>query len=137
MIRKNIFSGLLAALLLTGSAGADDGERIPALEENDCTPAGDLRGDAERGTDVHYENCAECHGYDGKAEVIVMHMDEPPKDQSDVEYMNTLSDAYLYIAICKGGDAVGKSIIMPGWGDILTDQEIKDLVARVRSFSDT
>lgn len=66
-----------------------------------------------------------------------MHMDEPPKDQSDVEYMNTLSDAYLYIAICKGGDAVGKSIIMPGWGDILTDQEIKDLVARVRSFSDT
>ncbi|MFW2404127.1 MAG: c-type cytochrome [Gammaproteobacteria bacterium] len=109
----------------------------PALEANNCTPTGELRGDAQAGQDLHLENCAECHGYDGKAEVIVMHMDEPPRDQTDAEYMASLSDAFLYLAICSGGDAVGRSIVMPGWGDVLTDQEIKDLVAWVRTFSET
>jgi cytochrome c oxidase cbb3-type subunit 3 len=127
-------TALLSASLLTFSAVADE---LPALEANDCTPAGELRGDASRGEEIHLENCAECHGYDGKAEVIVMHMDEPPKDQSDPQYMKTMADAYIYISICKGGDAVGKSIVMPGWGDVLTDQEIKDLVAQIRSFSGT
>ena len=82
-----------------------------------------------------YEHCAECHGYDGKAEVIVMHMDEPPRDQTDVEYMKLLNDQFLYLAICKGGEAIGKSIVMPGWGDMLTDQDIRDLVAWIRTFS--
>jgi cytochrome c oxidase cbb3-type subunit 3 len=109
----------------------------PALEANQCAPTGNLRGDPEAGRDLHYENCAECHGYDGKAEVIVMHMDQPPYDQSDPEYMRKLNDQYLYLAICKGGEAVGKSIVMPGWGDVLTDQEIRDLVAWIRTFSDT
>jgi len=109
----------------------------PALESNNCAPTGELRGDAEAGQGIHLEHCAECHGYDGKAEVIVMHMDEPPRDQTDVEYMTTLNDAFLYLAVCSGGEAVGRSIIMPGWGDMLTDQEIKDLVAWIRTFSGT
>jgi len=109
----------------------------PALVSNGCTPTGNLRGDANAGQDIHLENCAECHGYDGKAEVIVMHMDEPPRDQTDVEYMQTLNDAFLYLAICRGGDAVGRSIVMPPWGDLLTDQEIKDLIAWIRTFSGT
>jgi cytochrome c oxidase cbb3-type subunit 3 len=66
-----------------------------------------------------------------------MHMDEPPRDQTAVEYMATLSDAFLYVAICSGGDAVGRSIVMPGWGDVLSDGDIKDLVAWIRTFSGT
>ena len=81
--------------------------------------------------------CADCHGYDGKAEVIVMHMDEPPHDQTDVGYMQKLNDQFLYLAICKGGEAIGKSLVMPGWGDLLTDQEIRDLIAWIRTFSGT
>jgi mono/diheme cytochrome c family protein len=127
---RPVLTLLATALFLSHVAAADN-----AIDQNDCTPSGELRGDATAGQDVHLENCAECHGYDGKAEVIVMHMDEPPRDQSDAEYMATLSDAYLYLAICKGGEAVGRSIVMPGWGDTFTDQEIKDLVAWIRTFS--
>jgi cytochrome c oxidase cbb3-type subunit 3 len=83
------------------------------------------------------EHCAECHGYDGKAEVVVMHMDEPPRDQTDADYMRTLPDVFLYLAICKGGESVGRSIVMPAWGDFLTDQEIRDLLAKIRTFSGT
>jgi mono/diheme cytochrome c family protein len=36
-----------------------------------------------------------------------------------------------------GGEAVGRSLVMPAWGDLLTDQEIRDLVAWIRTFSET
>ena len=74
---------------------------------------------------------------DGKAEVIVLHMDTPPKDQSDASYMKTLPDEYLYLAICKGGQDIGKNFVMPAWGGYLSDQDIRDLIAWVRTFSGT
>jgi mono/diheme cytochrome c family protein len=51
--------------------------------------------------------------------------------------MNTLSDLFLYLAICKGGEAVGRSLVMSAWGDFFTDQEIRDMVAWIRTFSGT
>ena len=93
-------------------------------------------GNAEAGQEKA-KLCEACHGADGKAEVIVLHMDTPPKDQSDPVYMKTLPDAYLYLAICRGGLGVGKNFIMPAWGDLLSDQDIKDLVAQIRTFSGT
>jgi cytochrome c oxidase cbb3-type subunit 3 len=111
---------------------------VPALAAADCQPGtGSLRGDAARGETLHQEHCAECHGYDGKADVIVLHMDVVPKDQSDPEYMATLNDRFLYLAICAGGEAVGRSVVMPPWGDFLSDEDIRDLVAHVRTFSGT
>ena len=132
----SIIALLCIAPLFIGSLSAQAADK-PALETNQCTPTGELRGDAQAGQDIHVEHCAGCHGYDGKAEVIVMHMDEPPRDQTDVEYMEKLNDQFLYLAICKGGEAIGKSIVMPGWGDMLTDQDIRDLVAWIRTFSGT
>lgn len=129
-IAGHLAAGLLAASALAGAAE-------PALKTANCTPTGPLRGDLERGAALHLKDCADCHGVDGKANVIVMHMDQAPKDQSDPAYMKTLPDEYLYLAICKGGLAVGKNGVMPAWGDVLSDQEIKDLVAQIRSFSGT
>ena len=126
---------LALLLLATGSGGA--GAADSALKSVNCLPAGELRGDVGRGAALHLKHCAECHGADGKAEVIVMHMDTPPKDQSDAAYMKTLPDEYLYLAVCKGGVGVGKNFIMPAWGDVLSDQDIKDLIAQIRALSGT
>lgn len=126
---------LLAALILALPVPTPGAE--PALTSVNCTPAGKLRGDAERGAALHVEHCAQCHGVDGAADAIVMHMDVPPKDQSDPAYMKTLPDEFLYLAVCKGGEAVGRNFIMPAWGDLFSDQDIKDLVAHMRSFSGT
>ena len=126
---------LLAVLLLALPAWTPAAE--PALTSVNCTPAGELRGDAERGAAIHLEHCAQCHGVDGKADAIVMHMDVPPKDQSDPVYMKTLPDEFLYLAVCKGGEAVGRNFIMPAWGDLFSDQDIKDLIAQMRTFSGT
>jgi len=134
MTRTQGQSGVLLAAVLASAAvhGAE-----PALKSVNCTPLGEIRGDVERGAALHVKHCAECHGADGKAEVIVMHMDVPPRDQSDPVYMKTLPDAFLYLAICRGGEGVGKNFIMPAWGDLLSDQDIKDLVAQIRTFSGT
>ncbi len=129
------FAGL--AVLLAGLVSAQVAEEQSALATDNCVPAGDLRGDAARGAELHLENCAECHGASGKTDVIVMHMDVPPKDQSDPEYMRTLTDAFLYLAVCQGGEAVGRSAVMQGWGDYFSDQQIKDLIAHMRGFSGT
>ncbi|MDJ0926792.1 MAG: cytochrome c [Gammaproteobacteria bacterium] len=135
-VTPNLLLTVLAtAGLLVSNAALAEGD--DALTANDCVPQGELRGDASRGADLHLENCADCHGAGGQTDVIVMHMDEPPADQSNPEYMRTLTDAFLYLAICRGGEAVGRSIIMEAWGDYFTDQEIKDLVAHIRTFSGT
>jgi mono/diheme cytochrome c family protein len=127
---------LLLSLIVVTAAGADEG-RQSALESNNCGPVGELRGDSENGSKLHLEHCAACHGLTGKADVVVMHMDETPPDQSDPGYMQNLPDAYLYLAICRGGEGIGKSYVMSPWGDFFTDEEIRDLIAWVRTFSDT
>lgn len=147
-VRNRRWAALLLAgpiLILCGGPRADDAAvndagntaEQTALATNNCGPQGDLRGDAERGAPVHKAWCAECHGEDGKAEVIIMHMDEPPPDQSDPEYLDKLPDSYLYLAICRGGPGVGKSYVMSAWGDFLSDQQIRDLVAFVRTFPES
>lgn len=96
-----------------------------------------LRGDPDNGQELHLEHCASCHGLEGAADVVVMHMDETPADQSDPEYMKTIPDGYLYLAICRGGEGIGKSVVMAPWGDFFSDQEIRDLIAWIRTFSGT
>lgn len=137
MKRTAGLAALCAAALLPLSviAGGHSG-----LDTNDCAPpldAGSLRGDPVNGQKLHVEHCVACHGLTGAADVVVMHMDETPPDQSDPEYMGKLPDGYLYLAICRGGEGIGKSVIMSPWGDFFTDAEIRDLIAWIRTFSAT
>jgi mono/diheme cytochrome c family protein len=134
---KTALLAVCLTALLVGSVGAEGVADESALATNNCGPSGELRGDPENGKALHYEHCVACHGLTGGADVVVMHMDETPPDQSDPEYMRTLPDPYLYIAICRGGEGVGKSYVMSPWGDFFTDQEIKDMLAWIRTFSDT
>lgn len=137
-------TGRLAALLLAAASGflllqaAARADGHSALDTHDCAPPPtDLRGDAANGQQLHAEHCVACHGISGAADVVVMHMDETPPDQSDPDYMGNLPDGYLYLAICRGGEGIGKSVIMSPWGDFFTHEEIRDLIAWIRTFSAT
>ena len=130
------YIALFLLLFLSHGISAEEA-RTNAVDSNNCSPQGDLRGNAENGQKLHLEHCAACHGLTGAADVVVMHMDEFPPDQSDPAYMENLPDSYLYLAICKGGEGIGKSYVMSPWGDLLTDQEIRDLISWIRTFSNT
>jgi len=137
MYKNHCFS-VVFCLLVGMSAGlAAQDAPVAALDANNCAPSGDLRGDPASGQELHMEHCVACHGLTGQADVVVMHMDETPPDQSDPEYMKNLPDPYLYLAICRGGEGIGKSYVMSPWGDFFTDQQIRDLIAWIRTFSDT
>lgn len=68
--------------------------------------------------------CAGCHGAEGKGVV----KDSP--DFSSAEWQKKKSDAQIAEDIEKG-----KLPKMPGYGEQLSDEEIKALVAHIRTFA--
>ena len=61
-------------------------------------------------------------------------MNPKPTNLADKAAMSKLDDVALTNAIVKGGAANGKSPLMPGFTQ-LKDQEVKDLVAYIRSIA--
>jgi mono/diheme cytochrome c family protein len=131
----------LVVLVACGGEGPDPAEPASAPPPEAPAPApaaptGDLRGDAEEGQILYGQFCAVCHGVGGKGDgPTAAALDPRPADHTDAAYMGALSDAQLYEVIEKGGAAVGKSPLMTPWGGVLTDEQIRDLVAFVRTLS--
>lgn len=97
----------------------------------EAAPSGDLKA----GKELYQQRCAPCHGSDGKANTPTAHALKPkPRDHTNGKYMNALSNPHLQKVIKQGGPAVGKAPIMPPQAD-LSDQQIQDLIAFVRSLA--
>lgn len=89
-------------------------------------------GDPERGKKLYLRYCRGCHGKDGRggAHTFMPHVGNLTKK----DYIEFLPDGYLYTVIAEGGEAVGKSSYMPAWGVKLSDREIKDIIAHIRTL---
>jgi manganese oxidase len=82
--------------------------------------------------------CTPCHGLAGNGKGInVAAMAVQPRDHTDAREMGTRSDEDLASAIKNGGAAVGKSVLMPPWRSVLSDDEVEALVAYLRKLSGT
>ena len=93
-------------------------------------------GDAAKGKDTFAKTCAICHGNTGKGDGPAgAALNPKPKDLTDKAYVSKLDDTYLTNIIGKGGAAVGKSPLMPPFSSQLKDQDIKDVIAYVRSLA--
>lgn len=82
--------------------------------------------------------CVQCHGVkrDGNG-VNSRDMAVKPRDHTDTKGMGDTPDDTLYKAIKGGGLAVGKSVLMPKWDGVMSDDEIKELVSYLRFVSKT
>ena len=79
------------------------------------------------------KNCASCHGKDGKGDTKAGKKAEV-KDLTDATYQGTFTDEQMSKQIKEGmKDKNGKERMKP-FGDKLTDEEIKALVAHVRAL---
>ncbi len=98
-----------------------------------------IQGDAARGKALYEKYCWVCHGEtghgDGPIAQSVGRFGPTPLDFTNEKLMATRSDIDLYFAILGGGEAINKSRYMPAWGDSLSEQEIWDLVAYIRSLT--
>ena len=57
-----------------------------------------------------------------------------PRDLSDPEWQKSVTDEHLTTVIKDGGAAAGLSPLMPPWGHSLSDEDVKNLIAFIRSL---
>ncbi len=54
---------------------------------------------------------------------------------TDPAHMASLTDEYLYTVTAKGSAALGGTSAMPGWDHLLKQDQIRALVAYIRTFA--
>lgn len=78
------------------------------------------------------KNCAACHGVDGKGQTK-MGKKAGVKDYTDASVQAGFTDEEAFKATKEGIEKDGKKVMKP-YGEKLTDDEIKELVAHIRKF---
>ncbi len=85
-----------------------------------------------RGGLVYANYCVTCHGInaDGNGRAARLHTPRPANLRASDK-----NDAYIGLIVRKGGETLGRSPGMPPWAEELTDEQIGDVVAFVRSVN--
>ena len=87
--------------------------------------------------EVNYKwYCSQCHGLAGKGDGINATNDQPvnPKNHTDTAELAKLTVSDVENVIRDGGAATSKSTMMPPFGKVLSDAEIKDLVTHLKKL---
>ena len=93
------------------------------------------RGDANKGRELYMEKCVLCHGAAGAGWDWAKKVAEPPVPVPDLaQVAPERSDQFLFDVVKSGGEAVGKTRFMPPFAFQLSDREVWDLVAFMRSL---
>jgi len=83
---------------------------------------------------IYLTRCAECHGANGhgswRATLFLLR----PGDLADPSTLAPLSDEYLFGLVKNGGATIGRPG-MPAFGYHLSDEQIRQVVAYVRTLS--
>ncbi len=99
-------------------------------------PASAQKADPQAGKAKYAQLCASCHGASGKGDGPAAGALNPkPRDHTDKKYMSTLKDGDIIKIIKSGGPAVGKSPLMPPWGAVLSDSDVRNMTAYIRSLA--
>jgi mono/diheme cytochrome c family protein len=92
-------------------------------------------GNADHGQNIYDQLCWRCHGRSGESDGPVSDAMNPrPRDLTDRTYMSTVSDEWLLTVIKHGGGSVCKSPAMMAFKDVLSDDDIRALVAYLRTL---
>ncbi|HYB91206.1 MAG TPA: cytochrome c [Candidatus Binataceae bacterium] len=79
--------------------------------------------------------CTKCHGPEGKGDgTAAATLKTKPRDFTDCARMAKETDDVLFKVIKNGGPAAGFSADMQAWSSGFEDDEIRDLIAYVRTF---
>jgi mono/diheme cytochrome c family protein len=131
LVESGVVLGTIVALgLAAASGGAEDAptpgdQAAPEVERF-------TDGDPEHGAQLFKRYCRGCHGPDGRgaAHTFMPHIANLTKK----DYIEFLPDSFLFTVITEGGAAVGKSGYMPSWTSVLSEQDIKDVIAHIRTL---
>ena len=90
------------------------------------------------GKELNDKYCIRCHDPESTTERVSNFENLSPKPHAfnDGAALNSLTNSELANIISRGGAAVGKSPLMPGWGATLKPPELKALIAYIRAIAD-
>jgi mono/diheme cytochrome c family protein len=122
MMRWLASSGGLLALLL-----------VAAVSLRAAAPA---ERDVQAGQAVYARACAPCHGPEGRGDgASAAGFATKPADLTDGRLLNPLPDEFLASVILHGGPAEGLSPGMPPLRAQLSDEQVRQVIAYIRSLA--
>jgi len=84
---------------------------------------------------LYRRDCAPCHGVAGDGDGFnAAWLGVKPTAHGDAAYLATRADDTLYDGIASGGAILGRSHLMPPWGETLSPEEISGLVRHLRAL---
>lgn len=96
---------------------------------------GDPFANVENGEELYRERCVLCHGDHGQGWDWSKKVARPPVPVPDLaEVVPQRSEEYLLRVIREGGEAVGLTRFMPGFGFNMDEKDLRDVVAYLRSL---
>jgi mono/diheme cytochrome c family protein len=120
-----VLAGLAVAVTLFGIAHLRSDER----------PAAPPPQIGDRGRILYETHCAICHGLTGKGDGAgAAVIRQSIRDFSNPAAMREVEDRFLFEIIKKGSSQFGRSNAMPSWGMKLSDEEIRAVVAHIRTL---
>lgn len=136
-LRARFLAAFLAGGALTACGRAPDGLAQHAVDGGEPPPRSQNAPRAAQGRIVYERHCLECHGQHGKGPSgdwrvrdADGHFPPPPLDDSAHAWHHPT--AVLLQVIREGSPQdQGK---MPGWQDKLSEQEMQDVVAYIKSL---
>lgn len=78
-----------------------------------------------RGKIAYSHYCVLCHGKTGLGDGRAARIHNPKPANLT---LSTYPPEYLAMIIRKGGEAMGRSMVMPPWGEQLTDEQVRDII---------
>jgi mono/diheme cytochrome c family protein len=104
-----------------------------------CVPAA-VAADIEAGKGIFEATCAVCHGTSGRPDAnspVVQGLGVMPADLSDPLFNSREPTGDWEMVVKHGGDAMGLAAQMPPHDAALTDEQVADVTAYVKSLVDT
>lgn len=112
-----------------GQAQPSPGTAAPGTTAAANTPEADAR-------QLFNMRCAMCHGATGKGDgPAAANINPKPRNYTSEKWQKSVTDEQIAEVIRKGGQAMGLNPMMPAQPD-LTDEQLKSLVALIRSFGE-
>ena len=106
---------------------------VPCIAVSQTLSPAAEKGDAAKGKETFQNTCVPCHGPEGKGDgVAAAALNPKPRNLTDAAYMSTKTDDHLHKVISEGGASVGLSPMMAAWGGVLSEQDIRNVIAYIR-----
>ena len=116
------------------SVNATPGDVPPVRTSLTPLPGMDVPN-ALTGRQLYARHCVACHGERGRGDgPNARYLPVRPATHADARQMSARSDDRLFDAIYAGGYPLGRSVMMPAFGETLTRAEIWLLVGHVRAL---